>query len=681
MVVFVELFFVQKDIKLAVGREEEQNQFFSKLWIFTLALIVYGLLSLYFFYHGAGSLLLELVRVKIFRSDPTIEIPVRDKDYNDSSVAPSVRIAPRIGSNHPQSGYRPAAVANSQLMSTSHRIQFVSGTNLPNTFGRVTNQVEIAVRLNPNNDVQSSSYLPGSFIPESQISHPYIQNPATYNAIRFERHSQDSGTNLDAFGMQPRTEQRPVGQEQANPNIPNSLSAPRTRAFISSVGRENKANPVRPIMFCKVPFSHTQVLYTLFGLDAACGSIALGCIVTLLNTGRKTNSLIVSIACCAVVAAVLSILTSVWIPRKVSLNDDDYKRELIDIEDEERSAESKEERIVTITVPRFLVKLAADYYRLPDNYDILKLALDPATTGRPMSSKRGRTAEDFDMEGKPPEAERESRIAASGVKDMVESKKSVVALPKDSQRKKQEPRLVPLDDDKDPTTTSCLDGKGPPGNRKVYLFQVHTTKFKHGPGGGLGQPGIPAKTPRAVSKERLSPLIQDSNNLSREEEAGQSEPPEVSLRRNTHSQTIRTDKPELSKGETQAVTEKEACFVCFDAAQTGVFMPCGHGGVCVSCAVEMWGKAAVCHLCKGAVECMLQIDPVSVASIVKVMFVYVADQGKGAGLGLNPPIERGSEVPDRGSHSMNPGQELDNASVVAQDQRRRGSPHPRRQPI
>lgn|SRR3990167_2718020 len=672
MVVFVELFFVQKDIGMAVGTREQQTAFFTKLWIFTLALVVYSMLSLYFFYNGLGSMIFEIVRVKVFKGHPTIDVPVKENEPSESQLAPSLRIAPRIGTSFTQSGFRPAGNTNPQLMSTTHRIQYISGTNLPNTFGRVTNQVEIQARVNPTNDYQTSSYMPASFMPESQVSHPYIQNPATYNAVRFERHSQDSGTNLDAFGMNPATEQRPVGQH--NPNTSTSITAPRARAFISSAGRDIKPNPFGPIFLCRVPFCQITLMHSLFFIDGVCGIICQSCVVVLLSTHEYTTGLLAGICVAALWAAGLALSSTLTIPKKLQLNEDEYKREIIDIEDEERSAESKEERIITITVPRFLVKLASDYYRIPDNYDLLKFALDPATTGRPISSKPMKS-EDLDLDVRPLDAERDSKGGASnGPKDMVGSKRQVLTIPKESNRKRPETQPTPREEE-NVTATSVMDGRGPPGGRKVYLFQVHSTKFKSS--SGQQHLGLQAKSPRHTHAERLSPLIQDSNNMSPDDDAGLSEPPEVSLRRQTHSQTIRTDKPELSKGETQQASDKDLCFVCFDGGQTGVNMPCGHGGVCVGCAVEMWGKGAVCHLCKGAVECLLHIDPFPVASIVKVLFVYVIDQGKGAGLGLVPP---GSEGGERGSAALNRGEEIDNASLVAQDQRRRGN-LPRRQPI
>lgn len=39
------------------------------------------------------------------------------------------------------------------------------------------------------------------------------------------------------------------------------------------------------------------------------------------------------------------------------------------------------------------------------------------------------------------------------------------------------------------------------------------------------------------------------------------------------------------------------CVVCCDKNASSVFMPCGHGGICDDCALDIFQKTSMCHLC------------------------------------------------------------------------------------
>ena len=57
-----------------------------------------------------------------------------------------------------------------------------------------------------------------------------------------------------------------------------------------------------------------------------------------------------------------------------------------------------------------------------------------------------------------------------------------------------------------------------------------------------------------------------------------------------------------------ADTKESTCLICFDNKPNAVYMPCGHGGICYVCAMELWKKADECYLCRNHIERLLKID-------------------------------------------------------------------------
>eukprot|EP01017_Pseudomicrothorax_dubius_P029401 TRINITY_DN3567_c0_g1_i7.p1 TRINITY_DN3567_c0_g1~~TRINITY_DN3567_c0_g1_i7.p1 ORF type:complete len:398 (+),score=61.69 TRINITY_DN3567_c0_g1_i7:198-1391(+) len=51
-----------------------------------------------------------------------------------------------------------------------------------------------------------------------------------------------------------------------------------------------------------------------------------------------------------------------------------------------------------------------------------------------------------------------------------------------------------------------------------------------------------------------------------------------------------------------------SCLVCYDNPPDAVIMECGHGGLCRTCALEMWQKSEECYLCREKISHVLQID-------------------------------------------------------------------------
>eukprot|EP00828_Plagiopyla_frontata_P005142 TRINITY_DN12012_c0_g1_i3.p4 TRINITY_DN12012_c0_g1~~TRINITY_DN12012_c0_g1_i3.p4 ORF type:complete len:103 (+),score=17.82 TRINITY_DN12012_c0_g1_i3:455-763(+) len=37
-------------------------------------------------------------------------------------------------------------------------------------------------------------------------------------------------------------------------------------------------------------------------------------------------------------------------------------------------------------------------------------------------------------------------------------------------------------------------------------------------------------------------------------------------------------------------------------------MPCGHGGICYECSLDLWKRTGECYLCRSEITCVVQID-------------------------------------------------------------------------
>eukprot|EP01017_Pseudomicrothorax_dubius_P046105 TRINITY_DN8075_c0_g1_i1.p1 TRINITY_DN8075_c0_g1~~TRINITY_DN8075_c0_g1_i1.p1 ORF type:complete len:625 (-),score=103.90 TRINITY_DN8075_c0_g1_i1:72-1946(-) len=64
------------------------------------------------------------------------------------------------------------------------------------------------------------------------------------------------------------------------------------------------------------------------------------------------------------------------------------------------------------------------------------------------------------------------------------------------------------------------------------------------------------------------------------------------------------------------------CCVCFDKEPDSVFLDCGHGGLCFSCARDIWKNANECYLCRKPISQILQLDLAALhGKVVKVKAV------------------------------------------------------------
>jgi hypothetical protein len=48
--------------------------------------------------------------------------------------------------------------------------------------------------------------------------------------------------------------------------------------------------------------------------------------------------------------------------------------------------------------------------------------------------------------------------------------------------------------------------------------------------------------------------------------------------------------------------------VCFIKPPDAVFMDCGHGGICYSCAIDIWSTTDDCYMCRHRITKILQLD-------------------------------------------------------------------------
>ena len=62
------------------------------------------------------------------------------------------------------------------------------------------------------------------------------------------------------------------------------------------------------------------------------------------------------------------------------------------------------------------------------------------------------------------------------------------------------------------------------------------------------------------------------------------------------------------KNEVQLSESYFLCNVCYAAESDSVFMECKHGGVCITCAYDIWNTTSECYLCRGPIEYVLRYD-------------------------------------------------------------------------
>lgn len=68
---------------------------------------------------------------------------------------------------------------------------------------------------------------------------------------------------------------------------------------------------------------------------------------------------------------------------------------------------------------------------------------------------------------------------------------------------------------------------------------------------------------------------------------------------------------------TAKAAANKLCEMCCEKLCNAVIMECGHGAICYECCLEMWKTVGTCHMCRGPITQVLQIEK-SKDSLVKV---------------------------------------------------------------
>lgn len=74
--------------------------------------------------------------------------------------------------------------------------------------------------------------------------------------------------------------------------------------------------------------------------------------------------------------------------------------------------------------------------------------------------------------------------------------------------------------------------------------------------------------------------------------------------------------------------EEELCNICFTDPPGAVLLDCGHGGICINCAIDSMKKNNHCLFCRAKVIQIIEIDTKEVRKgLFKVLnSYYVSDE-------------------------------------------------------
>lgn len=50
------------------------------------------------------------------------------------------------------------------------------------------------------------------------------------------------------------------------------------------------------------------------------------------------------------------------------------------------------------------------------------------------------------------------------------------------------------------------------------------------------------------------------------------------------------------------------CNVCFGRDADAIFMDCGHGGLCMQCAYDIWKSSDECYMCRETIDYLVRYD-------------------------------------------------------------------------
>lgn len=160
------------------------------------------------------------------------------------------------------------------------------------------------------------------------------------------------------------------------------------------------------------------------------------------------------------------------------------------------------------------------------------------------------------------------------------------------------------------------------GKRSMILKEYHS-KEGQGSNGALSNRVITTVTSSSTFKNRFRQF--SASNMSPPKESGIFGPKwtfESGNQTNQHGRQFSSktleEPPQGANQSSQApkTTIKEAaeiqgpeCKICFSRGADMVCIPCGHAGICETCALKHFSEQSICFLCKSEVQFLTKIDP------------------------------------------------------------------------
>ena len=114
----------------------------------------------------------------------------------------------------------------------------------------------------------------------------------------------------------------------------------------------------------------------------------------------------------------------------------------------------------------------------------------------------------------------------------------------------------------------------------------------------------PADTPKAKYQKRTLSLKTDLDDTVKTHKRHNSDPSKTEPTLEVLSPTAKDSIDKI-------------CEMCCERLCNAVVMDCGHGGICYECSLEMWKSVGHCHMCRGCISQVLQIEQ-SGSKLVKV---------------------------------------------------------------
>mmetsp|Transcript_13246 Transcript_13246/g.24828 ORF Transcript_13246/g.24828 Transcript_13246/m.24828 type:complete len:452 (-) Transcript_13246:179-1534(-) len=87
---------------------------------------------------------------------------------------------------------------------------------------------------------------------------------------------------------------------------------------------------------------------------------------------------------------------------------------------------------------------------------------------------------------------------------------------------------------------------------------------------------------------------------------------------------------EITKQHIDSSPDVKICVICCDKSSNSVILPCGHAGLCYTCAMEVWKISEHCHFCRTKIDKVLLI-PEEPAAVVRPLHATEKDDSKSAG--------------------------------------------------